>query len=69
MKSTSGWNSPNVGATNSSGFSALGGGYRGKKEILKGLKEVQGVDFKLIATQIDEEFGSTGQTQAQMDFD
>ena len=29
MKSTSGWNSPNVGATNSSGFSALGGGYRG----------------------------------------
>lgn len=41
----------------------------GKKEILKGLKEVQGVDFKLIATQIDEEFGSTGQTQAQMDFD
>ncbi len=41
----------------------------GKKEILKGLKEVQGVNFKLIATQIDEEFGSTGQTQAQMDFD
>ncbi|MBP6611423.1 MAG: SUMF1/EgtB/PvdO family nonheme iron enzyme [Paludibacter sp.] len=29
MKSTSGWSSPNVGATNSSGFSALGGGYRG----------------------------------------
>ena len=41
----------------------------GKKEILKALKELQGVDFKLIATQIDEEFGSTGQTQAQMDFD
>ena len=41
----------------------------GKKEILKALKEVQGVDFKAIATQIDYEFGTTGQTQARMDFD
>ncbi len=41
----------------------------GKKEILKGLKEVQGVDFKAIATQIDYEFGTTGQTQVRIDFD
>lgn len=41
----------------------------GKKEILKGLKIIQGVDFKAIATQIDYEFGTTGQTQARMDFD
>ncbi len=41
----------------------------GKREILKSLKVVQGIDFKEIAIQIDKEFGSTGQTQAQMDFD
>ncbi|QKF66446.1 competence protein, ComGF family [Arcobacter venerupis] len=41
----------------------------GKKEILKGLKTVQGVDFKAIATQIDYEFGTTGQTQVRMEFD
>ncbi|CAM3543483.1 HD domain-containing protein [Arcobacter aquimarinus] len=41
----------------------------GKKEILKGLKTVQGIDFKAIASQIDYEFGTTGQTQARMDFD
>ena len=41
----------------------------GKKEILKSLKEIQGVDFKAIATQIDYEFGTTGQTQARIDFD
>jgi putative hydrolase of HD superfamily len=41
----------------------------GKKEILKGLKEIQGVDFKAIATQIDYEFGTTGQTQVRMEFD
>lgn len=28
MKSTTGWDSPNTGATNSSGFSAVGSGYR-----------------------------------------
>lgn len=41
----------------------------GKKEILKGLKTVQGIDFKVIATQIDYEFGTTGQTQVRMEFD
>jgi putative hydrolase of HD superfamily len=41
----------------------------GKKEILNGLKEIQGIDFKAIATQIDYEFGTTGQTQVRMDFD
>lgn len=41
----------------------------GKKEILKGLKTVQGIDFKAIATQIDYEFGTTGQTQVRMEFD
>jgi putative hydrolase of HD superfamily len=41
----------------------------GKRETLKSLKVVQGIDFKEIAIQIDKEFGSTGQTQAQMDFD
>jgi uncharacterized protein (TIGR02145 family) len=29
MKSTTGWNSPNTGATNESGFTGLPGGYRG----------------------------------------
>jgi uncharacterized protein (TIGR02145 family) len=28
MKATTGWNSPNTGATNSSGFTAIAGGYR-----------------------------------------
>ncbi|WP_122893301.1 HD domain-containing protein [Arcobacter peruensis] len=41
----------------------------GKKEILKGLKEIQGIDFKEIANNIDQEFGTTGQTQVRMDFD
>lgn len=41
----------------------------GKKHIFKGLKTVQGIDFKELARQIDEEFGSTGQTQARFDFD
>ena len=40
----------------------------GKKQILESLKEIQGIDFKAIATQIDFEFGTTGQTQARMDF-
>ena len=41
----------------------------GKKEILKGLKEIQGIDFKAIAKEIDYEFETTGQTQARIDFD
>lgn len=41
----------------------------GKKEILKGLKEIQGIDFKEIATKIDHDFGTTGQTQVRMNFD
>ena len=41
----------------------------GKKEILKGLKEIQGIDFKEIANRIDHDFGTTGQTQVRMDFD
>lgn len=40
----------------------------GKKQILKNLKTVQGIDFKSIANEIDQEFGSTGQTQSTMDF-
>ncbi len=41
----------------------------GKKQILKSLKEIQGIDFKEIATKIDRDFGTTGQTQVRMDFD
>ncbi len=41
----------------------------GKKLIMKGLKEVNGIDFLSIAKQIDEEFCTTGQTQVRMDFD
>ncbi len=41
----------------------------GKKEILKSFREIQGVNFKAIANQIDQEFSSTGQTQTQIDFD
>ncbi len=40
----------------------------GKKEILKSLKTVQGVNFAQIAQNIDEAFGTTGQTQVQIDF-
>jgi putative hydrolase of HD superfamily len=40
----------------------------GKKQIMKGFKEVQGIDFLKIAKQIDEEFCTTGQTQVRMDF-
>ncbi len=42
---------------------------QGKKEIIKGLRAIQGVDFQEIAQKIDQEFGTTGQTQARMDFD
>jgi putative hydrolase of HD superfamily len=40
----------------------------GKKEIIKGLKTINGVDFLQIAKDIDEEFGSSGQTQTFMGF-
>ena len=40
----------------------------GKKQILASLQTVDGVDFKAIATQIDEEFGTTGQTQVRIEF-
>lgn len=40
-----------------------------KKEILKGLKEINGVDFKQIALDIDSEFGSNGQIQTTLDFE
>jgi len=42
---------------------------QGKKEILKALKNIQGVDFQDIGKQIDNSFGTTGQTQTQLDFD
>ena len=41
---------------------------RGKKEILKSFKTIQGVDFMKIAQDIDEAFGTTGQTQVKIDF-
>jgi putative hydrolase of HD superfamily len=41
----------------------------GKKQIIESLKTIQGVDFKEIATRIDNEFGTTGQTQVRMEFD
>ncbi|AYJ78714.1 HD domain-containing protein [Aliarcobacter cryaerophilus] len=41
----------------------------GKKEILKGLKDINGVDFKQIALDIDSEFGSNGQIQTTLDFE
>ena len=41
----------------------------GKKEILKGLKEISGIDFKKIALEIDSEFGSNGQVQTTLDFE
>lgn len=40
----------------------------GKKQIQKALKEVQGIDFRAISNRIDVEFGTTGQTQARIDF-
>lgn len=41
----------------------------GKKEILKGLKAIEDVDFKELANDLDNYFGTTGQTQARIDFD
>ncbi len=40
----------------------------GKKQILQSLISVSGVDFKAIAQQIDEEFGTSGQIQMRMEF-
>ncbi len=40
----------------------------GKKQILNSLLCVNGVDFKKIAEQIDEEFGTSGQQQMRMEF-
>jgi putative hydrolase of HD superfamily len=39
----------------------------GKRQIMDALEEIQGVDFKQIAKNIDEEFGTTGVTQTRMD--
>ena len=41
----------------------------GKKQILKSLKTIQGINFQELARQIDHDFGSTGQTQITMDFE
>lgn len=40
---------------------------QGKKQIMEGLQNIGGVDFKEIAQIIDEEFGTTGVTQTRMD--
>jgi putative hydrolase of HD superfamily len=40
----------------------------GKKQILNSLKNINGIDFKEIAQNIDNEFGTTGQTQVRMEF-
>jgi putative hydrolase of HD superfamily len=41
----------------------------GKKQILSSLKTVSGIDFQQLAQDIDTQFGTTGQTQARIDFD
>jgi putative hydrolase of HD superfamily len=40
----------------------------GKKQILASLQNIDGVDFKAIAQEIDEEFGTSGQVQMRMEF-
>jgi len=40
----------------------------GKKQIIKTLKTIEGVDFQEIAMNIDEFFGTTGQTQTTIEF-
>jgi len=40
----------------------------GKKQILASLQNIDGVDFKEIAEEIDEEFGTSGQRQMKMEF-
>ena len=39
----------------------------GKKQIMQGLENINGIDFKKIAQSIDEEFCTTGTTQTRMD--
>ncbi len=41
---------------------------QGKKDIIKGLKTIQGVNFQKIARDIDQSFETTGQTQTKLDF-
>jgi len=40
----------------------------GKKEIIKGMKTIEGVDFQAIARDIDEEFGTSGTIQGKFEF-
>ena len=40
---------------------------QGKKQIMQGLETINGIDFKKIAQNIDEEFCTTGVTQTRMD--
>jgi len=40
----------------------------GKKQIMASLQNIDGVDFKAIAQEIDEEFGTSGQVQMRMEF-
>jgi putative hydrolase of HD superfamily len=40
----------------------------GKKQIIKTLKTIQEVDFQALANEIDDFFGTTGQTQTTMEF-
>jgi putative hydrolase of HD superfamily len=40
----------------------------GKKQIMASLQNIDGVDFKAIAEEIDEEFGTSGQVQMRMEF-
>ncbi len=42
---------------------------QGKKDIIKGLKTIQGVNFQKMARDIDQSFETTGQTQTQLDFE
>jgi len=40
----------------------------GKKQILKSLTTIENINFQEIAQQIDEEFGTSGQTQVRIEF-
>ncbi|MGK0256149.1 MAG: putative hydrolase of HD superfamily [Arcobacteraceae bacterium] len=41
---------------------------QGKKQIIQSLENIQGIDFKELAQNIDDEFYTTGITQTTMDF-